>query len=189
MNKIIFTIGYSVFKINHFIELLKNYNIGVIADVRSYPYSKYKPEFCRENLKQRLKAVGISYVFLGKECGARPEDQSVYVDGKVDFNLLAKHPLFIKGIERLRHGINNYRIALLCAEKDPIICHRTILVCRNLLTDNLTINHILANGQIESNMDFEKRLFAIHFKDQPMLQKILVDKAYDLQAKRIAYSK
>lgn len=188
--KIIYTIGYSSFEIDSFVEILKKYNINVIVDVRSSPYSQYKSEFNRESLRDYLKNTNISYVFLGEECGARVSDHSCYINGKVDYGLVAKTSLFKTGIQRLLKGAEKYTLALMCAEKDPITCHRTILICRNLQTEGVTIRHILENGAIEFHKDSEQRLLKIFKLNHPELfrsEQQRLDDAYARQGKKIAY--
>jgi uncharacterized protein (DUF488 family) len=144
-------------------ELLRLQKITAICDVRSVPYSRYNPQFNREHLNKALsKHDDIAYVFMGKELGARSDNPHCYLDGQVQFERLAEEPNFIKGLHRLRNGMQRYRIALLCAEKDPIMCHRTILICRNLRAEDLEIKHILSDGLIEKHQDAEKRLMQLH---------------------------
>jgi uncharacterized protein (DUF488 family) len=162
-----------------------------VADVRSSPFSKFNPQFNREPLQNVLRRAGIEYVFMGKELGARSPIADCYVDGKVQFDRVARTPLFKQGLQRLRAGIDTYNICLLCAEKDPIACHRTILVCRNMRAGDVRIQHILENGDIEDHRDTEMRIRREHNLEQSDLfdsDDALVEKAYDLQGKKIAYT-
>jgi len=134
MQEIIFTIGHSTHPAERFIALLKQHDITALADVRSKPYSRMNPQFNREDLKKALSESGIAYVFLGKELGARTEDRSCYHEGKVQYGRLAQTELFRHGLDRVQEGAKKYRIALMCAEKDPLVCHHTILVARHLET-------------------------------------------------------
>lgn len=189
MNRL-FTIGHSNHPIERFIDLLKMHEITALVDVRSSPYSRYNPQFNRENLQKTLKSGGISYVFLGRELGPRSEDSSCYVDGKVQYDRLAVSELFKQGLERLKLGMKTYRIALMCAEKDPVACHRTVLVCRALRSEPIEIGHILEDGAIESLRESELRL--LRELKMPQLRLFdnvedLVQRAYDTQGRRIAY--
>lgn len=189
--KEIYTIGYSTFIIESFLAVLRKYSIDVIADVRSSPYSKYKPEFNKNELKHTLNNHNFNYVFLGDQCGARIKAPECYIDGKADYNLISKHPLFIQGINRIKKGIEKYRIALMCAEKDPITCHRMILICKNLKIPEIQIFHILENTNLESQQDSEKRLLALYNLVQPQLfvnEIDLLNEAYGKQASKIAYN-
>ncbi|HPS29922.1 MAG TPA: DUF488 domain-containing protein [bacterium] len=155
----VFTIGHSDHKIEVFISLIKQYKIDVVADVRSNPYSKYHPQFNRESLKEKLKESGVNYVFMGDELGARPKDSDCYVNGVVDFSILSNKETFKNGIARLIDGIKkNYKIAIMCSEKEPLDCHRTILVSKELKKMGVKINHILYNGKLEDMETTEKRL-------------------------------
>jgi len=142
----------------YFMDLLKKHAITAVCDVRSQPYSRFNPQFNRENLRRELKINNIAYVFLGKELGARSENLACYIDGKVQYNKLADEPLFQKGINRLAQGMEKYSVTLLCAEKDPVTCHRMILVCRKMRSIAGQINHILASGEAETNSEAEDRL-------------------------------
>ena len=157
----LFTIGHSNLSIEAFILLLQQHGITAVADVRSHPFSRYLPHFNKSEITASLSAAGIQYVFLGQELGARPEDLSCYdTGGKALYDRIAGTPLFAAGIQRLLKGAANYKISLMCAEKDPITCHRTILVCHKVKEFNLQINHILSDGNLESHQDVEARLLS-----------------------------
>lgn len=186
----IYTIGYSPHTIETFIKILNENQITAIVDVRSSPYSQYKPEFNIENLKEVLMENKIVYVFLGDYCGARVDDHSCYVDGKVDYNLVAKSKKFIEGIGRIKKGMKQFVIALMCAEKDPITCHRTILICRNIQSETIKVKHILSDGEIEDHKESEKRLLILFKLQHPNLflsEKQRLDDAYNRQGQKIAY--
>jgi len=189
MTKTLFTIGHSTHTVEYFIGLLKEHSITAICDVRSKPYSHYNPQFNRESLKKALKNNNIEYVFLGKELGARSENPSCYIDGKVQYNYLVDEPLFQQGINRLSQGMRQYAIALMCAEKDPITCHRMILICREMRSITDQINHILADGKIETNPEAENRLMnALRIvPDMFKNRDECIEEAYDRQSHRIAY--
>jgi len=157
----LFTIGHSNQSIESFLLLLQKHGITAVADVRSHPFSRYLPHFNKSEITAFLSASGIQYVFLGKELGARPEDLSCYdTEGKALYDRIAATPLFSAGIQRLIKGAANFKISLMCAGKDPIACHRTILVCHKLKAFNLQIKHILSDGNLESHQDLEARLLS-----------------------------
>src|SRR5688500_8953655 len=131
----LFTIGHSIHTVERLLELLRQHQIAALADVRSSPFSAWTPQFNRPALEASLRAAGIQYVFLGDELGARRSETEVYVDGVARYERIAKTPAFQAGLERVRKGIRKLRLSLICAEKDPLECHRTILVCRNLRRD------------------------------------------------------
>jgi uncharacterized protein (DUF488 family) len=193
---ILFTIGHSSHTIDKFTCLLKRYGIEVIADVRSSPYSKYAPQFNKDVLENVLSNANIDYKFLGRELGARRSEDGCYIDRQAKYEIIAHLPLFRAGLERLIEGIKTYRVALMCSEGDPIVCHRTILVCRELIKicPDLKITHILGDGTTETHEHVQERLVKLH-KLQPELfgdltsTTALIEKAFDLQAERIAYGK
>jgi uncharacterized protein (DUF488 family) len=191
MQDTVFTIGHSTQTQERFIGLLQQHGITALCDVRSKPYSRMNPQFNREELEQALLAHGITYRFLGKELGARSGDPSCYEGGKVQYARLAETALFKDGIKRVLRGLKEgFRIALMCAEKEPLECHRTILVARHLAPLGLHIEHIHANGQLESHEAALSRLARIHnLPEHDMFrsrEELLAD-AYRRQEERIAY--
>ena len=154
----LFTIGHSNHEMGVLVELLGRHLVQVVADVRSQPYSARLPQFNRSALKLALRANGLQYVFLGHELGARRDEASCYVDGQARYDLVSKTDAFAEGLDRVLRGLRKYRIALLCAEMDPLTCHRTILVCRHLRGRGFPIQHILADGSLESHEAAENRL-------------------------------
>ena len=189
MDNPVFTIGHSDHAIETFLSLLQKWNVNAVADVRSSPYSKRHPQFSRAPLEAILGKCGIAYVFLGKELGARPSDRKLYSEGKADFRLIAASQPFRKGIRRLLEGQKRWRIAVMCAEKEPLDCHRTILVSRALAEEGIQVLHILADGMAESHEQVIKRLFALHRKDERDLfltPEEMLSAIYRLQEEKIA---
>ena len=187
----IFTVGHSNLGIERFIGLLFENKISVVADVRSMPYSKFAPQFNREVLIAALGRAGIKHLFLGGELGARRSEPECYVGGKAVYELIARTRRFQDGLRVLVERVRRDRIALLCAEKDPVTCHRAILVCRHLRPFNLTISHILEDGRTESQAEMEESLLKITGVEGEDLftgRSESIERAYDIQGDRIAYS-
>jgi uncharacterized protein (DUF488 family) len=189
----IYTVGHSNHPIERFLGLLQPHGITAVADVRSTPYSRFNPQFRREKLQAALGSVGIQYVFLGQELGARSQDPACYdSEGRVSYAKLARTELFRKGIARLRTGMADHRISLLCAEREPLECHRTILVARELVREGVPVTHILGDGSLESHEHALQRLAAslkLTATDLFSDSAELIEQAYELQAARIAYVK
>lgn len=188
----LYTIGHSSHTWDEFFELLRRHAVASVVDVRSSPYSRYCPQFNREGLAAGLGAAHIEYVFMGDVLGARSDDASCYVGGRVSFAKMAESPRFGDGIERLRRKMRERRTAILCSEKDPLECHRTILICRHLRQFPVRIRHILEDGRLESHPEAESRLVR-QLKIEPSLFDAdpsgegLIRRAFDAQAERIAY--
>ena len=141
---VVYTVGHSNHPIEEFLKLLVKHNINCVCDVRSMPYSRFTEQYNRENIKEYLSEHNIKYLFFGEEFGARREEKGLLTDGMVDFEKVAKNEKFIKGINRIEKGLEKgYRIALMCTEKEPIECHRTILVSRNLYLKGMVILHTI----------------------------------------------
>lgn len=163
------TIGHSNHPLATFLGLLAAHGVTAIADVRSQPRSRFAPHYDRERLAGALRAAGIAYVFLGAELGARNPDPACLVDGRADYARIAATPVFQAGVERVRDGLRTHRVCLMCSERDPLDCHRTILVGARLHGPDLPLVHLLADGGSEAHADAERRLLARHGLDQPDL--------------------
>lgn len=190
MTTTLFTVGHSTHSGEKFRELLLTHAITAVADVRSSPYSRVNPQFNRDTLQANLKRAHVAYVFLGRELGARSEDRSCYIAGKVQYDRLAKTALFREGLERVCRGAETHRIALLCAEKDPLTCHRCILVARRLSDCAFDVQHILASGELESHAAVLRRLAReLKLEQRELFAKNadLTSEAYRLREEQIAY--
>ncbi|MDZ4858343.1 MAG: DUF488 domain-containing protein [Candidatus Hydrogenedentes bacterium] len=194
--KQLFTIGHSNHEIARFLELLSTHDVEVVADVRSSPYSQWAPQYSKAPLEASLRTAGFDYWFLGKELGARREEDCCYVNNQAKYAHIAELPIFRRGLDRVLEGAGRLTIALLCSEADPITCHRTILVCRELLRakPSLDIAHIRADASIESHGAMLERLAESHELQPELFGPLstaegIIEHAYDLQADRIEYRK
>jgi len=188
----IYTIGHSTQPVDQFIRSLKRNGVTAIADVRSSPYSRHNPQFCKEDLRSALKSEDIRYVFLGNELGARSDDECCYVDDKVQYGRLAQSEGFRSGIQRVIEGSQTHQIALMCAEKDPLDCHRTILVARVLVALGCRVKHILINGSVETHEAAMERLvkrLGLDEADMFRSHDLVVEEAYERQGDLIAYDR
>ena len=184
----LFTIGHSTHDFDTFLKLLKQHEIAAVADVRSRPFSRL-PWFSRPSLEKELKENGISYVFLGLELGARRDERECYIGTRADYDLIARTPAFQRGIERLRVGVDKCRIALMCAEKDPLDCHRTILVCR-YAQEFAAISHVHADSHLETHEQAEIRMLSRYSAAEGDLFRSrieLLNEAYKRRGEEIAY--
>jgi len=192
MEETVFTIGHSTHPQDRFIALLRQHGITALCDVRSKPYSRVNPQFNRDELEEVLPEQGIAYRYLGRELGARSNDPHCYEGGKVQYVRLAETDLFKRGLRRVLRGMKEgFRIALMCAEKEPLECHRTILVSRHLAALCIPVAHIHADGRIESHDAALLRLARmVNVPEQDMFrshEELMAD-AYRRQEERIAYT-
>ena len=190
----VLTIGHSNHPLDTLIALLQRHHVTALADVRSAPYSRFNPQFNRESLTGSLKRVGIEYVYLGQALGGRSEDPACYEDGRVRYDRVAGTETFRHGLDRVVQGAAEHNIALLCAEREPLECHRTLLVARALDERGMEVAHIHADGELESHEEVMDRLLQLFdlapdgdlFRTaQPREE--LVAEAIALQARRVAY--
>jgi uncharacterized protein (DUF488 family) len=159
--KTIFTIGHSRHAIERFIALLEGAGVTAIADVRSAPHSRFSPQFNKTALAASLATRGIDYIFLGEELGGRPERAELYTQGVADYEKMAASPEFRVGLAQLREAAEQHRVAAMCAEADPLDCHRCLLVGRALAGCGIGVRHILPSGEIIAHADIEDQLLAL----------------------------
>jgi len=198
--RFIYTIGHSNYNRDYFMELLFKFKVNTIVDIRSVPFSKYVPHFNKDNIKSLLNNYGIHHVYMGEELGIIKDNNSLLSkDGYLDFEKVKETELFKNGIIRIRDGFSKgYTIAIMCTEKDPIDCHRSILIGRELHKQKYAIVHILTDGRTETHTQFEGRLLNMYFpiKMQQDLFSIIepseneaeiLNKAYMLRNRDIGY--
>jgi uncharacterized protein (DUF488 family) len=145
------TIGHSNHSIERFVWLLVEGGVSLLVDVRSMPYSRRFPQFSRERLKKSLAEAGIEYVWEGAALGGKPQAGGSY-------ETLAGRPEFTQALDRLIESRSDATLCLMCAEKEPLDCHRTVLVSRRLAERGVAIEHLLADGAVRRHADIEEAL-------------------------------
>jgi len=158
----IFTIGHSNHSAARFLELLRESNIETVVDVRSQPMSRWVPHFNKAALRTALKGGSIGYVFMGSELGGRPDDPALRTQGKPDYGAMAQARAFRAAIERLIELSKDQRIALMCAERDPLDCHRFLLIGRELVARGRSVANILSDGIVEDVATTQRRAAKLH---------------------------
>ena len=194
MAKAIYTIGYTAFpEPEQLIRALKEHGVQILIDVRSTPFSAYYEAFNREPLSAALARNGIYYVSFARQFGARQEDRSFYRDGRLDFEIFARSPQFLEGVEAVERS--RASVCLMCAEKDPSTCHRAILVSRAFHERGDPVSHITADGLLDQR-DIEQRLLEAYFpeRDQAtlfsedqMTERERIEQAYRLRNDEIGF--
>jgi uncharacterized protein (DUF488 family) len=135
-----------------FVAALRSAGVTHLVDVRTAPYSRFRPEFSREPLATALDAHGIRYVFMGRELGGKP-------GGKPDYAQMRLRPAFLEGLARLEAANQaGRRIALMCAEAKPQACHRTKLLAEELVARGTAVRHIDEHGELRSHDEIMQRV-------------------------------
>jgi uncharacterized protein (DUF488 family) len=180
----LFTIGHSNIPADRFIAMLREAGVGAIADVRSVPASRRFPWFSAKGLGKRLASEGIDYAMFGDALAA------LYCDGVADYEAMAAQPEFRTGLDRLVADAQRHRVCLMCAEREPLDCHRCLLVGRALAGRGLAIGHILHDGNIEPNAATEQRLLEITNTDTDLFatgQSKRLAAAYRRRSRAVAF--
>jgi len=159
----ILTIGHSNLELAEFLKVLVTHQVKSLCDVRSRPGSFRFPQFNREPLEACLAIAGIHYEFMGEPLGGRPSDPRAYhADGVVNYEARRRAADFRAGIDRALELSRASNIALMCAEEDPLECHRFLMICPALLERGVTPSHIRRAGELESQREAEDRLLKLH---------------------------
>jgi uncharacterized protein (DUF488 family) len=190
----LYSIGHSNIAAERFVALLRDAGVSAVADVRSTPFSRRFPWFSAKNLASMLAQQGISYLAYGEVLGGRPRDAALYRDGIADYEAMAQRPEFQGGLDRLCADATRLRVGLMCAEREPLDCHRCLLVARSLAARGLVIGHILGHirhdGTIEPHQATEQRLLALTGAGDDLFatgQDERLAAAYRRRAQAIAY--
>lgn len=191
----IFTIGHSSRDLGDFVVALRNHEIQVVCDVRSRPGSFRFPQFNREPLEACLASAGIQYEFLGDSLGGRPSDPRAYhADGIVNYEERRQAADFSAGMDRALELSHKWKIGLMCAEEDPLQCHRFLMIGPALIDRGVTPLHIRRGGELESQREAEDRLLKLHdlaaFDSGSLFtseREVALHEALRLQAKEFAF--
>jgi uncharacterized protein (DUF488 family) len=152
------TIGHSNLPADGFMTLVQGAGVTAIADVRSVPFSRRYPWFSGPALAAHLQGAGVAYLPFGDVLGSRPRDPALYCEGVADYEKMAATPQFRGGLDRVAEAAGRFRVCLMCAEREPLDCHRCLLVARALAERGRTLGHILIDGTIEPHTATEERL-------------------------------
>lgn len=191
--KDIYTIGHSSHSTEYFLELLKKYDIDSVVDIRSVPFSKYVPHFNKLIIKRILNVNKIHCIYMGEELGIQQKGEDLCCsEGYLELEKVISSINFIDGLFRINNGIDKgHKICIMCTEKDPIDCHRSVLLSKELKRQGHSVKHILADGSIESHKDFEERLLDLYFSSgsQENMFQPIQGKEHKKELLELAYAK
>ena len=188
----VLTVGHSNHPPETFVNLLARHGVDEVVDVRSAPYSRYTPHFNHDALQNMLDDIGIGYTYLGGELGGRPADRSCYdADGRVVYDRVAATDSFDGALRQVIRVADENRLVILCTEKEPLECHRTLLVARALAERGVAVAHIQADGSLEIHDDAMSRLLDLHklppHGDMFRSRSDVISEALTRQANKFAY--
>ena len=146
----IYTIGHSNHDLLDFLDILKKYDVKLLVDLRSDPYSKYAPQFNKSEFQQHVEAAGIKYRYSGSSIGGKPKDSSLFTSsGKPDYDKLAATQPFQDELKAIVALAEKTRIALMCSEGNPTECHRERIIAPVLKSMGVKVVHIMPDGNTE----------------------------------------
>jgi uncharacterized protein (DUF488 family) len=186
----LFSIGHSNIPAERFVAMLQSAGVTLVADVRSVPASRHFPWFSKHNLKARLAEAAIGHMTMGDALGGRTNDPALFRDGIADYEAMARRPEFASGLDRLLAAAAQERVCLMCAEREPLDCHRCLLVARRLAERGCAVGHILHDGSVEPHAATEQRLLALAADDCDLFAAGQDDRlaaAYRSRARAVAF--
>ena len=188
----IHTVWHSNLSAESLVGMLKRRGITQVIDVRSTPYSRYVPQFNRNNIRVTLERNGTGYTHMGDALGGRPQDDRLYDrDGRANYELMAQEKTFQDAIQQVEQMAEDSHIALMCTEADPLRCHRTLLVSQELASRGTDIIHLMRDDQQESHEETMEKLLAmwklLRDGDAGMTRRQLIEEAVRNQAAEVAY--
>lgn len=147
----LYSIGHSNVPVTRLVALLQQHQIVTLCDVRSAPYSRFNPQFNREDLAQSLRADGVVYRFMGDTLGGKPADATLRTeDGALpDYAKIAASPSFTRGLQKLIDLGARLPTAFMCSEADYHVCHRHRLITPALIARGVVVWHIMPDGSLE----------------------------------------
>ncbi len=147
---VIYTIGHGDASFTAIAALLERHLVQTLVDVRSQPYSRHAPDFNKGPLADLAAAAGLGYRWMGDRLGGRPTDPDLLDPaGAPDWLRVAESPSYRGAIAELIELGRGGRTAILCAERDPRHCHRTLLLAPTLAAAGASVCHILSDGALE----------------------------------------
>jgi uncharacterized protein (DUF488 family) len=159
----LFTIGHSNLEMSALLGIFIRHEIHVVCDVRSRPGSFRFPQFNREPLMAQLATAKIIYQFFGDQFGGRPLDSRYYrPDGLVDYAARRKAPDFEEALDRLLGFLQDKNVVVMCAEEDPLHCHRFLMICPAVVQRGVVPSHLRRGATLETQRDAEDRLLQLH---------------------------
>ena len=168
---VIYTVGHSTHHVDYFLELLREYSVNCVIDVRSVAASSYNPQYNEEPIKNFLKNNKITYLHFAEEFGARRTDPDLLGEkGKVDFEKVRNAWSFQNGLKMVWQGIKKGDVmAIMCSESEPLDCHRFSMVSVGLEDDGFEVKHILKNKSIKTNEELKNELLNKFKKKLPQI--------------------
>ncbi len=146
----LYTLGHSRHAIEAFVGLARGHGVGLIVDVRGQPYSRFNPQYNRERFKEALAGHGIDYLWFGDRLSGRPKEREFYgPDGKVLWDELRRSPALHEALDEVVMRAATGRAALVCAEEDPMRCHRRFLLTPPLTKRGARVLHIRGDGRLQ----------------------------------------
>ncbi len=134
----IWTIGHADRDFDTLATALVEHGVQTIVDVRSQPYSKWAPDFMKATLAESAATAGFGYRWMGRTLGGKPAPEAAQLTA---------------GIDELIGLCASSHVVLLCAEGDPLHCHRDQLLAPALTRRGYEVIHILPNGETAPYQD------------------------------------
>lgn len=150
-----YSIGHSNLSLEEFVAMLKEANIELLADVRSFPRSRSNPVFNIESFPSDLSHAGINYKHMRSLGGRRSRQKNIEDHVNAMWQVQAFHNYadyalgteFAAAFAEIVQLGRDRRVAIMCSEAVWWRCHRRIIV-DYLLANHLPVDHIMPSREI-----------------------------------------
>lgn len=143
-----YTIGHGDQQLDSLFSLLREWDIQVLMDVRSVPFSRRHPQFNQSSLEGESLRLGVSYRWV-PELGGRPKDPTLLnTDGTPNYVAMSRADEFAFEIPGVVSSARREPTAILCSEGRPEKCHRALLVAPALVNAGCAVRHVLPDGTL-----------------------------------------
>lgn len=151
----IYSIGHGNRSWSQFLSIIKKHQGKYLVDVRSFPRSKFNPDFNKDDLEAACKAAGIKYLFLGESLGGKPHKKSLYdQDGRANYTLMSEEKEYKNSIFRIHKAASlDENTFIMCSELCPSQCHRSKLIGKSLEALGIQMIHINKHGSSISQQE------------------------------------
>lgn len=139
------TVGYERASVEDFIATLRKARVSCVIDVRAVPVSR-KRGFSKNILRTSLEEQGIEYLHISALGDPKPGREAAKAGRYAEFRRIYKAHLRLSqtkgGLDLAARVASEVSACLLCFERDPVVCHRTLVAERVSFLTGLEVKHL-----------------------------------------------
>ena len=159
----IYMVGHSNHPLELFEKMLQREKISILYDIRMIPFSRYVPQYNQTTFPDTLQAWNIEYRYFS-DIGPRIEgDTPLYDKNGFNYDLALTRERIITGLKKLSAELQvDDIVAIMATKREPLECHRFLVLSRVLQEMGHTIKHILPDETLSTTNLEEKMVKSMH---------------------------